>query len=113
MRNAQQETTKRKGLTKTAETVREILKDGSTHIDGTDFRVVDEAAWKRNLHGLRAYINRLPNKRQKLHAFNEGVKVAAAIKVRPPRVASESYERRRARALAGFASRLDERGWQT
>src|SRR3972149_9381674 len=85
------------GSTKIADTVREILKQDTAHIDGTDFRIVDDAVWNENLNALRAYIRKLPSTKQKLLAFREGQKVAKVVKVRPPVVEGETYDRRRAR----------------
>lgn len=93
-----------------ADTVREILKKDTTHVPGTkQSRIVDDAVWRRNLDALRAYIRRLPNRHQKILAFREGQRVAKDVLVRPRRVPSESYERRRLRAVAAFAGGVEGR----
>jgi len=92
--------------TKIAQTVREILKAGTVHIDGTDLRLASADKWGENMTELRAYVKTLPSKKQKFLAIREGMRLAADTRVLRRPVLSMGYDRRRARAVSSFAAAL-------
>lgn len=93
-------------LTKIATMVRKTLKEGSTHVDGTDIRMVDDQTWDRNVVAFGAYLASLPSKRQHEIAWKaaHGVRVAMEVYPASEKPTQDDIRRLRlSRALAEFA----------